>query len=54
MVGLTAHALGDRFVTPVGADFPGVEIQANAADNVLQGDFLLARPALWKGNNWRA
>jgi adenylate cyclase len=41
MVGLTAHALGDRFVTPVGADFPGVEIQANAADNVLTGDFLL-------------
>jgi adenylate cyclase len=41
LVGLTAHALGDRFVTPVGADFPGVEIQANAADNVLVGDFLV-------------
>jgi adenylate cyclase len=41
VVGLTAHALGDRFVTPVGADFPGVEIQANAADNVLVGDFLV-------------
>ncbi len=41
IIGLTAHALGDRFDTPVGADFPGVEIQANATDNVLTGDFLL-------------
>jgi adenylate cyclase len=40
MVGVTAHALGDRFVTPVGADFPGVEIQATAVDNVLRGDFI--------------
>ena len=40
IVGVTAHALGDRFVTPVGADFPGVEIQANAIDNVLRGDFI--------------
>jgi adenylate cyclase len=48
MVGLTAHGLGDRFVTPVGADFPGVEVQANAADNVLKGDFLLHDAPLWK------
>ncbi len=40
LVGLTAHALGDREVTPAGADFPGVEIHANAIDNVLRGDFL--------------
>ncbi len=40
LVGLTAHALGDRLVTPVGADFPGVEIHANAIDNVLRGDFV--------------
>lgn len=40
LVGLTAHALGDRLVTPVGADFPGVEIHANAIDNVLHGDFV--------------
>ena len=40
IVGVTAHALGDRFVTPVGSDFPGVEIQANAIDNVLRGDFI--------------
>jgi adenylate cyclase len=40
IVGVTAHALGDRFVTPVGSDFPGVELQATAIDNVLAGDFV--------------
>ena len=40
IIGVTAHALGDRFVTPIGADFPGVEIQATAIDNVLRGDFI--------------
>ena len=40
LVGLTAHALGDRKVTPTGGDFPGVEIHANAVDNVLRGDFV--------------
>ena len=40
MVGVTAHALGDRFVTPVGSDFPGIELQATAVDNVLRGDFI--------------
>jgi adenylate cyclase len=40
IVGLTAHGLGDRFVTPMGGDFPGVEIQASAIDNVLAGDFI--------------
>ena len=40
MVGVTAHALGDRFVTPVGSDFPGIELQATAADNVLSGNFV--------------
>lgn len=52
LVGLTAHALGDRFVTPVGADFPGVEIQANAADNVLLGDFLVHDRPLWSEEEW--
>jgi adenylate cyclase len=52
MVGLTAHALGDRFVTPVGGDFPGVEIQANAVDNVLQGDFLSHDQPLWKAEQF--
>jgi adenylate cyclase len=40
LIGTNAHALGDRFSTPVGGDFPGVEIQANAVDNVLAGDFI--------------
>ena len=52
LIGMTAHALGDRFVTPVGADFPGVEIQANAIDNVLQGDLLLHDGPLWKMEQW--
>lgn len=39
-VGVTAHALGDRVVTPVGADFPGVEMQATAADDVVSNDFI--------------
>lgn len=52
LVGLTAHALGDRFVTPVGADFPGVEIQANAADNVLLGDYLVHDRPLWSEEEW--
>ncbi len=51
-IGMTAHALGDRFVTPVGADFPGVEIQANAADNVLQGDLLQHDGPLWDMEQW--
>ncbi|MGO9451836.1 MAG: CHASE2 domain-containing protein [Candidatus Binataceae bacterium] len=40
LVGLTGHGLGDRDVTPVGADVPGVEIQAIAVDNVLSGKFV--------------
>jgi adenylate cyclase len=40
LVGAIAHALGDRFNTPEGGDFPGVEIQANAVDNVIRGDFI--------------
>jgi adenylate cyclase len=38
LVGMTAHGLGDRVTTPVGGDFPGVEVQANAIDNLLNGD----------------
>jgi adenylate cyclase len=40
LVGLTAHAIGDRIVAPVSGDFPGVEFQATAIDNVLAGDFI--------------
>jgi len=38
LVGMTAHGLGDRVVTPAGGDFPGIEVQANAIDNILSGD----------------
>jgi adenylate cyclase len=46
LIGVTGHALGDRFVTPMGGDFPGVEIQANAVDNVLAGDFIVSNGRL--------
>jgi len=40
LVGASALGVGDRWSTPMGADFPGVEIHANAIDNILQGDFI--------------
>jgi adenylate cyclase len=40
LIGLSAHAVGDRIETPLGGDFPGVEFQATAIDNVLAGDFV--------------
>jgi len=40
LVGATAEGVADFFATPVGSNFPGVEIQANAVDNVLAGRFL--------------
>ena len=40
LVGVTAHAIGDRVATGIGGDFPGVEFQATAIDNVLAGDFI--------------
>ena len=40
LVGLTAHAIGDRIDAALGGDFPGVEFQATAADNVVAGDFI--------------
>jgi adenylate cyclase len=55
LVGVTAHAIGDRVVAPVSGDFSGVELQATAIDNVLAGDFIyksmylsaLERTATW-------
>jgi len=52
LVGVTGHALGDRFVTPMGGDFPGVEIQANAVDNVLAGDFITHNGRLALEEEW--
>lgn len=40
LVGVAARGLGDRTVTPLGGDIPGVEVQANVVENVLSGKFL--------------
>ncbi|HEY6395662.1 MAG TPA: adenylate/guanylate cyclase domain-containing protein [Candidatus Binataceae bacterium] len=40
LIGVTGAGLGDRGVTPAGAEFPRVEIHANAIDNVIRGDFI--------------
>lgn len=52
LVGGTAHAVGDRFITPTGGDFFGVEIQANAVDNVLRGDFIYRSNETIAEGNW--
>ena len=41
LVGMTARGEGDRFVTPVNGDFPGVEIHANAIDDILANDVIV-------------
>jgi adenylate cyclase len=41
LVGVTGKGLGDRAVTPVGGEFPRVEIHANAIDDVLTNDFVV-------------
>ena len=40
LVGASALGLGDRLSSPMGAEFPGVELHANAIDNILTGDFI--------------
>ncbi|MHB8766307.1 MAG: CHASE2 domain-containing protein [Deferrisomatales bacterium] len=40
LFGLTAPGLFDLRPTPVGAVYPGVELQATLLDNLLSGDFL--------------
>jgi adenylate cyclase len=41
LIGETARGGGDRFNTPEGGDFPGVEIHANAIDDILQNDVIV-------------
>ena len=41
LVGMTARGEGDRFNTPIGGDFPGVEIHANAIDNIVTNDVIV-------------
>ena len=40
LVGVTGTGLGDRAVTPVGYEFPRVEIHANAVETILSRDFV--------------
>jgi len=50
VIGGSASGLENAMATPEGALFPGVEVQATAIDNLLQGDFIY-RPAdgyLWE------
>ena len=44
LVGATSPAMLDVFSTPF-AQMPGVEVQANALDNLLNGDYLREVPA---------
>lgn len=44
IVGPTAPRLGDRFVTPISGNLPGVEIVANSVANILNQDFFLRPP----------
>lgn len=43
IIGPTAPGIGSRFVTPISANLPGVEVVANSVANILDQDFL-ARP----------
>ena len=44
VIGATASALYDLKVTPMGADYPGVDIQATFIDNLVNGDFVHKEP----------
>jgi len=46
LIGATAHASGDIWTTPMARFIPGVEVHANAVDNLLQQNFLV--------HNWRS
>ena len=43
IIGPTAPGIGDRFVTPVSGDLPGIEVVANSVANILTRSFY-ARP----------
>ena len=50
LVGASATGIGDLRITPYGGlDYPGVEVHANAIDNILNNRFLVrgARQVLW-------
>lgn len=39
IIGPTAPGIGDRFVTPVSGQLPGIEVVANAVSNILDQEF---------------
>ena len=43
-VGTSAAGLNDLVATPLAKEFPGVEVHATAADNILAGDLLIEPP----------
>lgn len=47
LIGITATGVGDLNVTPLGHSFPGVEITANAIQNIIHNKFIV-RPG-WAG-----
>jgi adenylate cyclase len=51
LVGASATGLGDVWPTPMGY-FPGVEIHANAIDNILGGDLSTALTSLPAKSGW--
>ena len=46
VVGATASALNDIKITPIGADYPGVDIQATCIDNIINNDFIYKAPMI--------
>ena len=40
LLGVTAIGVYDAHTTPYGASFPGLEIQANVAENIIIGDYI--------------
>jgi len=46
VVGATATALNDIKSTPLGGNYPGVDIQATCIDNILNNDFIHKPPAI--------
>lgn len=49
LVGTSAVGLADLRATPVGLQYPGVEVHANVIDGLLQPDILKYRPEWWEG-----
>ena len=41
IIGPTAPGVGERFVTPISSNLPGVEIIANSVSNILRENFLI-------------